>query len=143
MSLASRASAAYRAFTGQAPVTLGAPPPSPIGPTGERTRDRIATTINDPLGRSVGKRRRISPIAVDRVRWLRADIERAEAAANSGQLQWAAQIADWCKADLTRLALNALLGPAPARGRSPPVATEATSRGVSTISSRPASSKSS
>jgi hypothetical protein len=101
MSIAARATAAYRAFTGQAPVTLTAPPPSPIGPTGERTRDRIATTINDPLGRSVGKRRRISPIAIDRVRWLRADVERAEAAANSGQLQWAAQIADWCKADLT------------------------------------------
>lgn len=101
MSITSRASAAYRALTGQTPTTLGAPPPSPIGPTGERTRDRIATTINDPLGRSVGKRRRISPIAIDRVRWLRADVERAEAAANSGQLQWAAQIADWCKADLT------------------------------------------
>jgi hypothetical protein len=101
MSLADRASAAYRAFVGSTPVTLATPPPSPIGPTGERTRDRIATTINDPLGRSVGKRRRISPIAIDRVRWLRADIERAEAAANSGQLQWAAQIADWCKADLT------------------------------------------
>lgn len=103
MSIASRATAAYRAFVGgsSSPVTLTSPPPSPVGPTGERTRDRIATTINDPLGRSTGKRRRISPIAIDRVRWLRADVERAEAAANSGQLQWAAQIADWCKADLT------------------------------------------
>lgn len=101
MSLASRAASAYRAFMGSAPVTLNAPPPAPPGPLGERTRERIATTTNDPLGRSTGKRRRISPIAIDRVRWLRADIERAEHAANSGQLQQAAQIADWCKADLT------------------------------------------
>jgi len=87
---------AYKAFGAQPAVgeRLPAPPPSPPGPTGPRPR-------------TTGRRRRISPIAIDRTRWLRADIEAAEIAANSGQLQQAAQIADWCKGDLV---VGGLLG---------------------------------
>lgn len=91
MNVFDRASAAFNAFV-SVPQTRHADVP---GPRGERTRERLAKAA--PQQR---RRRRISPIAIDRTRWLRADIERAEHAANSGQLQQAAQIADWCKADL-------------------------------------------
>ncbi len=101
MSLYDRAATAWRTWTGgTAPITIEAPPQSPPGPLGERTRNVVSTLASDPTGRMLRRRRRISPVAIDRVRWLRADIERAEYAANSGQLQQAAQIADWCKADL-------------------------------------------
>lgn len=89
MSLASRLGAAFRAFGApEQGVRLNSPPPAPPGPMGERTPGRVK------------RKRRVAPIAIDRVRWLRADIEKAEIVANSGQLQQAAQIADWCKADL-------------------------------------------
>lgn len=93
MNFFDRLSAGLEAFRG--------PPRQPVsapfipGPTGDRTRSRLAKT-EQPR-----KRRRMSPLAIDRGRWLRADIEKAEAVANSGQLQQAAQIADWCKSDLT------------------------------------------
>lgn len=95
MSLIDRASAAYSAF-------VAGPPPRdidtifsavPRGPNGE-------TTQSEPTRERASRKRRLSPIMVSRSRWLRADVERAINAANTGQLRDAAQIADWVKDDL-------------------------------------------
>lgn len=101
MSLSGRFAAAYSAFTAAGPVTKGerleAPPRSPVGPVGPRTspRARVGAAPTGPR-----RRRRVAPLPIDRTRWLRADIEAAEHQANSGNLQRAAQIAQWCKEDL-------------------------------------------
>lgn len=110
MSIMGRLGAAYGAFTApakaQASVRLKRPPKAPVGPKGERTATRLREA--DPggdlrrtqlrLGRTA--RRRIAPLPIDRVRWLRADIEAAQHQANGGTLARAAQIAEWCKEDL-------------------------------------------
>lgn len=97
MSLYDRLGAAYGAFLG-APVKdavrLKAPPPAPVGPTSPSTRAKV-TQQTGPR-----RRKRVAPLPIDRTRWLRADIEAAEHQANSGQLQRAAQIAQWVKEDL-------------------------------------------
>lgn len=93
MNIFDRLAVGYDAFRG---ASRPSSQPFIPGPTGERTRQRLAKEQAQPR-----RKRRISPIAIDRGRWLRADIEKAEAIANSGQLQQAAQIADWCKSDLT------------------------------------------
>lgn len=92
MNVFDRLSAGYDAFRG---ASRPAQPTITPGPIGDRTRQRLAKAAQQPR-----RKRRISPIAIDRGRWLRAHIEKAEAIANSGQLQQAAQIADWCKSDL-------------------------------------------
>lgn len=93
MSIYRRAAAALNALRAEPATRLRRPPSAPVGPTGPRTREVVTD-----LRRT--KRRRASPLPVDRTRWLRADIERAEHDANSGQLRRAAQIAEWCKGDL-------------------------------------------
>lgn len=102
MSLYGRLQAAYAALRVGEPardaVRLASPPSAPVGPTGERTRARVAEA--NAAGQYRGRRRRIAPLPVDRVRWLRADIERAQHSANNGELRQAGQIAEWCKEDL-------------------------------------------
>jgi hypothetical protein len=97
MSVWERARAAYSAFMGPAKdaVRLKAPPAAPVGPAPAVTRARAMVEQRGPR-----KRRRVAPLPVDRTRWLRADIEAAEHQANTGQLQRAAQIAQWVKEDL-------------------------------------------
>lgn len=99
MSLSSRLRSAYKAFAADRPmakaITLDGPPTAPVGPTGARAK------VDAGGARAPGRRRRrVAPLPIDRTRWLRADIEAAEHIANSGQLQRAAQIAQWVREDL-------------------------------------------
>lgn len=109
MSLRSRFVAAASAFRAEPAsrdvVRLKAPPPAPIGPTAPGAGPSTPWSPSSPA--APRKRRRVAPLPIDRTRWLRADIEAAEHQANSGNLQRAAQIAQWCKEDLV---VGGLLG---------------------------------
>lgn len=95
VSFTDRVSAAYSAFVAGPPArsieTMFTSVPR--GPKGESTQSETTRVRS-------ARKRRLSPIMVSRSRWLRADVEKAMATANNGELREAAQIADWVKDDL-------------------------------------------
>lgn len=102
MGLFDQARAAARAFQaarvgelGRDAVNLPRPPSSPPGPPAQPMRREAG-----PVFDVAPSEKRIERIPLDRVRWLRADVESAKHAANLGDMTRAAQLAQWVKEDL-------------------------------------------
>ncbi len=92
-----RIAAAYEAFRGEPvrdSIRLAAPPSEAPGPAGARTRAAVESVGSLDLDK------RLERIPLDRMRWLRVDVEDAKHRANQGDLFRAAQIAQWVKEDL-------------------------------------------